>query len=85
MTEAEELKRRRELVILSAELQRATIVRRLDRMEANPARRYVGYAAKVVRNPMAMSIGAAMLRLAVRKLRSLRAPRTPPPPPRVAY
>ena len=47
MTEMEVLKRRRELVVLSAELQRATLVRRLGRIQANPAQRAIGYAAKV--------------------------------------
>ena len=37
VTELEILRRRRELVVLSAELQRATVVRRLDRVPANPA------------------------------------------------
>jgi hypothetical protein len=74
MTELEQLRQRRELVVLSAELQRATIVRRLDRIEANPARRWVGIAASVVSKPALLSIGTAAIRFAFRayKRRSVR-------------
>ena len=51
MTELEQLRQRRDLVVLAAELQRATIVRRLERIEANPARRWVGIAASVITCP----------------------------------
>ena len=81
MTELEQLRQRRELVVLAAELQRATVVRRLDRIEANPARRWVGAAASVLKRPALLSIGTAALRLAIRKIRA----RRHPPPPRVAY
>lgn len=69
MTELELLKSRRELVVLAANLQRATIVRRLERIEDNPARRLLGYAANVVRRPALMSLGAAAMRFAVRAYR----------------
>lgn len=74
MTELELLKSRRDLVVLAANLQRATIVRRLERIQDNPARRLLGYAANVVRRPALMSLGAAAMRFAVRayKRRSAR-------------
>ena len=74
MTELEQLRQRRELVVLAAELQRATVVRRLERIEANPARRWVGIAASVVARPALLSIGTAAVRYAVRayKRRSVR-------------
>jgi len=65
----EQLRRRRELVILSAELQRATIVRRLDSVQANPARKVVGYAAKVAARPMLLKVGMSAFGLAMRAYR----------------
>ena len=44
MTELEVLRRRRELVVLSAELQRVTVVRRLERVGRHPVHRVLGYA-----------------------------------------
>ena len=69
MTEIETLHRRRELVMLSAELQRATIARRLSRIEANPARVALGYAAKVASRPLLLTLGSRAVRLAVRAYR----------------
>ncbi len=69
MTEIDTLHRRRELVLLSAELQRATITRRLARIDGNPARVAIGYAAKVVRRPLLLTLGAKAMRLAVRAYR----------------
>lgn len=69
MTEIETLQRRRELVVLSAELQRATIARLLARVEANPARVALGYAAKVASRPLLITLGARAVRLAVRAYR----------------
>jgi len=66
VTELEQLRRRKELVVLAAELQRATVVRRLERIEANPARRWVGMAASVASKPALLSIGTAAVRYAVR-------------------
>ncbi len=75
MTELETLRQRRELVVLAAELQRANVVRRLDRVQANPARRLLGLAASAVRRPALMSLGTAAVRLAVRIYRRRRAAR----------
>jgi hypothetical protein len=69
MTEIETLRKRRELVMLSAELQRATIARRLSRIEANPARVALGYAAKVASRPLLIGLGTKAVRLAVRAYR----------------
>jgi len=74
VTELEQLRQRRELVVLAAELQRASIARRLERIEANPARRIVGIAAQAVSRPAVLSLGTAALKYAVRawKRRSAR-------------
>jgi hypothetical protein len=69
MTEIDTLQRRRELVMLSAELQRATIARRLSRIEANPARVALGYVAKVASRPLLLTLGSRAVRLAVRAYR----------------
>jgi hypothetical protein len=69
MTELEILRRRRELVVLSAELQRATIARRLEHLTANPARRVLGFAAKVASTPLLFKLGSAALGFAVRSYR----------------
>ena len=69
MTELEQLRQRRELVVLAAELQRATIVRRLERIEVNPARKLLRVAASAVSRPALLSLGAAAVRLAVRAYR----------------
>lgn len=78
MTEAETLKQRRELVLLSAELQRATITRRLERIEVNPARRILGFAASAVRNPALFKVGTALVLYAVRAYRNKRLKRFVP-------
>jgi len=72
VTELEQLKQRRELVVLAAELQRATVVRRLERIQANPARRILGMVGTAVSKPALLSIGTAALRLAVNALRRRR-------------
>ena len=69
MTEIETLHRRRELVVLSARLQRATITRRLARIDGNPARVALGYAAMLARWPLLLKLGARAMRLAVRAYR----------------
>ncbi len=69
MTEMEVLRKRRELVMLSAELQRATIARRLSRIDANPARVALGYAAKVASRPVLVTLGTKAVRLALRAYR----------------
>ena len=65
MTELEQLRQRRELVVLAAELQRATVVRQLERIQANPARRILALAAGALRRPAMISLGTAAVKLAV--------------------
>lgn len=66
MTELEALRQKRELVVLAAQLQRATVLRRLERLRANPARRVFGLAAMAARRPALVSVGTAAARLALR-------------------
>ena len=74
MTELEQLRQRRELVVLTAELQRANVVQRLERIQANPARRVLGFAASALSKPVLISVGSAVARFALRayKRRSAR-------------
>ena len=69
MTELEILRRRRELVVLSADVQRATVVVRLERIEANPLRMVLGFAATATRAVAARRIAFATLSLAARMFR----------------
>ena len=69
MTELETLHRRRELVLLSAELQRATLARRIAHVEVNPMRLAFGFAKRAVTVPLALKVGSKVLRLAVRAYR----------------
>jgi hypothetical protein len=69
VTELAQLRQRRELVVLAAELQRATILRRLERIEANPARRVLSMAFSALSRPAFLSVGTAALRMAVRAYR----------------
>ena len=66
MTELEQLRQRRELVVLAARLQRATMMRRIERLRANPARRIFGFAAVAARKPAMLSLGTAAVRFAIR-------------------
>jgi len=66
VTELEALRQKRELVVLAAQLQRATVLRRLERLRANPARRVFGLAAMAARRPALVSVGTAAARLALR-------------------
>jgi hypothetical protein len=65
MTELEELQQRRDLVVLAARLQRATLVRRVENLRANPARRVFGIAAMAARRPAVVTIGTAAARFAL--------------------
>jgi len=66
VTELEELRQRRDLVVLAARLQRATVVRRIERLRANPARRVFGFAAMAARRPAILTLGTAAARYALR-------------------
>jgi hypothetical protein len=69
VTELEVLRRRRELVVLSAELQRATVTRRLERIQASPARAALGLATKAVSIPLLWKVGSKALGVAMRAYR----------------
>lgn len=75
MTELEQLRQRKELVVLAAELQRATIARRLERIEENPARKFLGAAAGALRRPALMAVGTAAVKYLVRAYRRRRTAR----------
>ena len=66
MTELEQLRRRRQLLVLSADVQRATVVVRLDRIEAGPLQLLYGIAANATRVLAARRIAFAVLALAGR-------------------
>lgn len=66
MTELEELQQRRSLVVLAARLQRATLMRRVERLRANPTRRVFSLAASAARRPAILSLGTAAARYAFR-------------------
>jgi len=69
VTELEILHRRRELVLLSAELQRATLARRIARVEANPVRMALGFAKRAATVPLALKVGSMVARMAMRAYR----------------
>ena len=69
MTELEELRERRNLIVLTAQLQRATVVRRLERLRTNPARRVLGLAMMAARRPAILSLGTTAARFALRAWR----------------
>ncbi|HEX7606857.1 MAG TPA: hypothetical protein VF348_09125 [Usitatibacter sp.] len=60
MTELEILRRRRELVLLSAGLQRATLVRRLERIDRHPAHAVLRFAAGAVTLPVVWKVAWSM-------------------------
>jgi hypothetical protein len=69
VTELELLRRRRKLVVLSADVQRATAVCRLDRIERNPVRVVAEIAARATRVVIARRLSFAILALFGRMLR----------------
>ena len=66
MTELEILRRRRELVLLSAELQRATVVRRLDSIQVSPVRVALSLATSAASVPLLWKLGSSALGIATR-------------------
>ncbi len=73
MTELDQLGRRRELVMLSASLQRATLSRRLDAVQARPGRSFVQLAMGVFAKPLTRKLALAAVALAWRSIRRRRA------------
>ncbi len=72
MTELEILRRRRELVLLSAQLQRATVVRRLDNVSRHPAQAVLGLVTSVASLPLLFKLGALVLGRVGRRKRKAR-------------
>lgn len=69
MSETDTLRQRHELVLLSAELQRSTIARRLGRIQANPVRVAAGMVANAASRPLVWRLGAASVAFAWRAFR----------------
>src|SRR4051812_36898516 len=70
VTEMEVLRRRRELVLLSAQLQRTTLVRRLDSVQQHPVNAAVRLLAGVASVPLLFKLGSAVAgRVAQKKRR----------------
>ncbi len=69
MTELEILRRRRELVILSAKLQRATVVRRLDNVGRHPVQAIASLVGSVASVPLLFKLGTIAFHLLGRKKR----------------
>jgi hypothetical protein len=70
VSELEILRQRRELVLLSCDLQRATISRRLGNVQANPMRLAVGAVANAVKKPMVWRLGTTALAFAWKAYRN---------------
>jgi hypothetical protein len=62
VTEMQTLRRRRELVLLSAELQRVTLVRRLDNVQRHPIRTVAGLATSIASVPLLIKVGTLVAR-----------------------
>lgn len=62
MTELEILRRRRELVLLSAQLQRATVVRRLEHVNRHPVHAVLGLATSALSVPILLKVGSVVLK-----------------------
>jgi hypothetical protein len=60
VTELEILRRRRELVLLSAELQRTTLVRRLDHVAKHPAKAILALVTSAASLPLLFKLGTAV-------------------------
>ena len=61
MTELEILRRRRELVLLSAQLQRATLARRLEHVNRHPVHSVLGLAISALSVPILLKVGSVVL------------------------
>ena len=71
MSELELLRRRRDLVLLSAELQRATIVRRIEHVEHHPVHLALGLAASAATVPVLIKVGSLVARRVSRRDRHM--------------
>jgi len=71
VTELEVLRRRRDLVLLSAQLQRATLVRRIEHVEHHPLRVALGWAASAATVPVLIKVGSLVARRVSRRDRPM--------------
>jgi hypothetical protein len=61
VTELDILRRRRALVLVSAELQRATVVRRLEHVNRHPLHAVLGLATSVATVPLLVKLGSMLI------------------------
>ena len=71
MTELGILRQRRDLVLLSAELQRATLARRIEHVEHHPVHLALGLAASAAAVPVLMKVGSLVARRVSRRERHM--------------
>ena len=71
MTETEVLARRRELVVLSAQLQRTTLVRRLDHVQQHPVNAAVRLVAGMASVPLLFKVGSLVAHKVTQKQRRM--------------
>ena len=64
------LRQRRELVLLSCDLQRATLARRLGSLQRNPVRLAVGTVVDAARKPLVWRLGTAAMAFAWKAYRN---------------
>ena len=69
MSEMTTLRQRRELVLLSCDLQRATLARRLGHLQQSPVRLAMGAVATAARRPLVWRLGTTALAFAWRAYR----------------
>jgi hypothetical protein len=70
VSELDVLRQRRELVLLSCDLQRATLARRLGNVQRNPVRIALGAVANAAKRPMVWRLGTTALAFAVKAYRN---------------
>jgi hypothetical protein len=70
VSELEHLRQRRDLVLLSCDLQRATIARRLGRIQRNPMRIALGAAANAIKRPMVWRLGTTAMAFGLKAWRN---------------
>lgn len=70
MSELDVLRQRRELVLLSCDLQRATLARRLGRVQQNPVRLAMGAVVDAAKKPLVWRLGTATLAFAWKAYRN---------------
>jgi len=74
MNKLEVLARRRELAVLSAQMQRAAIVARLHRLHTNPKRAVLDFAVGLLKRPAVRAAALVAVGGLIRKLSRRRRP-----------